>query len=151
MRPFLQLAQSSLCAPCIHCYPVCAPVCIPCALRAGAEAAKEYKAPKGGLFKYVVCPHYFFELIAWAGMAAAGQHLQGWLTLAGMTAYLMGRAKSTHECVHVQGSLPVATRCCCVTVAVPTMIACASAQLCTARTLRSSNVSRFLVCMLSIG
>uniref|UniRef100_A0A7S0S5L9 3-oxo-5-alpha-steroid 4-dehydrogenase C-terminal domain-containing protein n=1 Tax=Chlamydomonas leiostraca TaxID=1034604 RepID=A0A7S0S5L9_9CHLO len=58
---------------------------------------KAYLAPKGGLFGQVVCPHYFFELVAWTGVAVASQHYQGFLTVGGMTMYLMGRSKSTHK------------------------------------------------------
>merc|ERR1712159_294153 len=35
---------------------------------------KGYKVPRGGCFEYVAAPHYFFELLGWAGVALVSQH-----------------------------------------------------------------------------
>ena len=56
---------------------------------------KEYKQPKGGLFSLVLCPHYFFELVAFLGLAIASQNLFPFLNLGGMASYLCGRAIAT--------------------------------------------------------
>ncbi|KAJ3082686.1 hypothetical protein HK102_001517 [Quaeritorhiza haematococci] len=37
----------------------------------GDEKKKVYVVPKGGLFEYVACPHYLFEVIGWLGGAIA--------------------------------------------------------------------------------
>ncbi|MBL8022031.1 MAG: DUF1295 domain-containing protein [Leptospirales bacterium] len=55
----------------------------------------EYKTPQGGLFGYVVCPHYFFEIVAWIGFAI----MSGFLPTLGiaivMGLYLLGRSLKT--------------------------------------------------------
>merc|ERR1711920_384297 len=49
-------------------------------LRSGTTTSKDdgtvaskYVIPRGGMFKFVTCPHYFFELIAWLGIACTSQ------------------------------------------------------------------------------
>jgi len=54
-----------------------------------------YAIPRGGLFEYVVCPHYLFEIITWLGMALVAQHLFAWMSLLGMTGYLVARSHKT--------------------------------------------------------
>ena len=34
---------------------------------------KGYKIPKGGLFRFVICPHYLFEIIEFVGVAFISQ------------------------------------------------------------------------------
>jgi hypothetical protein len=51
-----------------------------------------YKVPVGGLFHYVAAPHYFFELMAWLGVAFVSMHIISLLTFLGMTVYLVGRS-----------------------------------------------------------
>ena len=51
-----------------------------------------YVVPAGGWFDYVAAPHYFFEIVAWFGLALATQQLNAYLTAAGMASYLAGRA-----------------------------------------------------------
>mmetsp|Transcript_26190 Transcript_26190/g.61533 ORF Transcript_26190/g.61533 Transcript_26190/m.61533 type:complete len:270 (+) Transcript_26190:117-926(+) len=58
---------------------------------------KEYKAPRGGLFEYVAAPHYFFELLAWAGIAVASQQITSYLVLFGMVSYLFARSHNQNE------------------------------------------------------
>lgn len=60
-------------------------------------AAKKYVAPKGGLFIYCAAPHYFFELIGWAGVAIVADHLNVYLAMAGMTSYLAGRSVAQND------------------------------------------------------
>jgi len=55
----------------------------------------EYFLPRGGLFDYVVCPHYLFELLTWLGIALLSRHLFAWLVLMGMTGYLLARSLNT--------------------------------------------------------
>ena len=59
--------------------------------------AKRYIAPKGGLFKYCAAPHYFFELIGWAGVAIVSDHLNVYLAMANMTSYLAGRSVAQND------------------------------------------------------
>lgn len=55
----------------------------------------KYTIPEAGLFKYVTAPHYFFELIAWLGVAGVTQHLSPLLTVGDMLSYLAGRSIAT--------------------------------------------------------
>ncbi len=55
----------------------------------------EYKIPRGGLFEYVVCPHYLFEIIAWTGIFLLSRHLGTFLVLAFIIAYLSARSIRT--------------------------------------------------------
>jgi protein-S-isoprenylcysteine O-methyltransferase Ste14 len=54
-----------------------------------------YHIPEGGLFKYVACPHYLFELIAWLGIVLLSRHLFALLALITATAYLSARSIKT--------------------------------------------------------
>lgn len=58
-------------------------------------ADKKYVIPTAGFFKYVTMPHYFFEVVAWFGLACVGQQLNCFLTVAGMISYLSGRSFAT--------------------------------------------------------
>lgn len=55
----------------------------------------EYFIPTGGYFKYVVCPHYLFEIFTWAGIFLFSRHLGALLVLLIMTAYLSARSLKT--------------------------------------------------------
>ena len=68
-------------------------------LRSGkqAKSVAAYVAPKGGLFNYVAAPHYFFELLGWAGIAVASNQLNVYLVMAGMTSYLAGRSVAQND------------------------------------------------------
>lgn len=54
-----------------------------------------YKIPTGGLFSLVATPHYFFELIAWFGIALVAQQGNALLVVCSMTSYLAGRSVAT--------------------------------------------------------
>jgi len=58
---------------------------------------KEYKVPRGGLFEYVACPHYLFELFGWLGAAVASQHSFALASFCCMSVYLSDRAVGQSE------------------------------------------------------
>lgn len=57
----------------------------------------EYFIPAGGLFKYVVCPHYLFEVFTWAGIFLFSRHLGALFVLLMIIAYLSARSLKTLE------------------------------------------------------
>lgn len=63
--------------------------------RKSGRGTKHYVIPTGGLFSLVTMPHYFFELVAWLGLACVTQQLNAFLTVADMTSYLAGRSVAT--------------------------------------------------------
>jgi very-long-chain enoyl-CoA reductase len=66
-------------------------------LRRGPSSDRKsaYVVPRGGFFEYVTMPHYFFELIAWLGVAVCTQQLTALLIFTSMASYLAGRSVST--------------------------------------------------------
>lgn len=59
-----------------------------------ADLRKEstgYFIPKGGLFRYVICPHYLFEIIGWVGIALLSRHSAVWMNLLAMSSFLTGQ------------------------------------------------------------
>ncbi|KAI4347707.1 hypothetical protein L6164_008491 [Bauhinia variegata] len=58
---------------------------------------KEYKIPKGGLFGFVICPHYLFEIIGFIGVSFISQNLYSFAYASGATCYLMGRSYMTRK------------------------------------------------------
>ena len=52
----------------------------------------DYFVPKGGLFEYVVCPHYLFEIFTFLGIALLSRHLVAWLALFFIISYLTARS-----------------------------------------------------------
>jgi len=67
----------------------------PAISKGDGNAQSKYVIPRGGLFRFVTTPHYFFELIAWLGIACTAQHLNAFLTVADMLSYLAGRSVAT--------------------------------------------------------
>ena len=61
---------------------------------AGRGLAKQYVAPRGGLFEFVAAPHYLFELIGWLGIAIVSEQATAYLIFAGMVSYLSARSKN---------------------------------------------------------
>ncbi|MCC5815790.1 MAG: hypothetical protein JJT78_13640 [Leptospira sp.] len=58
---------------------------------------KDYKIPAGGIFSLLVCPHYFFELISWLGIAIVSTYLESYFIFIIMLGYLSGRSNQTRE------------------------------------------------------
>lgn len=56
---------------------------------------KNYVIPNSGLFRFVVCPHYFFELISWLGIAILSRHWETYVVFFIMCCYLSGRSERT--------------------------------------------------------
>jgi very-long-chain enoyl-CoA reductase len=67
---------------------------------ASATAPKKYVVPMGGLFPYVSCPHYFFEVLGWIGVGMFSQHIIPTMVGMAMTSYLAGRAQATTGWYH---------------------------------------------------
>lgn len=59
------------------------------------DGAKGYSIPQGGLFEFVVCPHYLFEIIDFVGLAVISQTALGFCTAITVSLYLLGRSLST--------------------------------------------------------
>lgn len=55
----------------------------------------DYFIPKSGLFNYVVCPHYLFEIFTWVGIFLLSRHLATLLVLGFIIAYLSARSIRT--------------------------------------------------------
>jgi 3-oxo-5-alpha-steroid 4-dehydrogenase 1 len=69
-------------------------------LRTPAEVAagtKEYRVPRGGLFRWVTSPSYLTELLAWAGFALCTWSLAGVFIFLISAANLVPRAHATHR------------------------------------------------------
>ncbi|XVE68541.1 hypothetical protein DITRI_Ditri09bG0076100 [Diplodiscus trichospermus] len=58
---------------------------------------KEYKIPKGGLFEFVICPHYLFEVLGFWGISFIAQTLYAFSFTLGCTLFLMGRSYATRR------------------------------------------------------
>ena len=56
-----------------------------------------YFIPSEGLFNYSVCPHYFFEIIAWFGYALISNTPTAYLVFITVTLLLAGRSHATRE------------------------------------------------------
>lgn len=69
--------------------------CLLAALRTPGDSG--YKTPRGGLFRFVTCPHYLFELVAWLGIALMTQEVHSFLVFASMSSYLGGRSVSQNR------------------------------------------------------
>jgi len=61
------------------------------------KGEKEYKIPKGGLFRLVICPHYLFEIIVFYGIFFISQTFYAFSFAIGTTLYLLARSYSTRK------------------------------------------------------
>jgi len=61
------------------------------------ESETGYFIPRGGLFEQVACPHYFFEVIAWVGIALISRHVDMFLLALMMGNYLSGRSVKVRD------------------------------------------------------
>ncbi|GLJ18423.1 hypothetical protein SUGI_0326470 [Cryptomeria japonica] len=61
------------------------------------KGEKGYVLPKGGLFEFVVCPHYLFEIIGFLGIAFISQTAFGFCQFSFVFLYLLARSLSTRE------------------------------------------------------
>jgi len=62
-----------------------------------AQTTSEYKVPEGWLFKYISSPHYFGEIIEWAGWAFMTWSYSGLAFFIFTFANLFPRAVSSHK------------------------------------------------------
>ena len=65
-------------------------------LRKRSRDAK-YVLPSEGLFEFITCPHYLFEILAWVGLALTTAHANAYLLALSMGVYLAGRSDATRE------------------------------------------------------
>ncbi|VAH26616.1 unnamed protein product [Triticum turgidum subsp. durum] len=66
-------------------------------VRKGGDDDKGYKIPKGGLFEFVTCPHYLFEITGFFGFAMISQTVYALAMASGTAAYLVGRSFATRR------------------------------------------------------
>jgi hypothetical protein len=64
------------------------------------QTDKVYSMPTGGLFPFVVCPHYFFELLSWFAIALLSTHWESYVVFFIMLCYLSGRSERTKSWYH---------------------------------------------------
>ncbi len=62
-----------------------------------ARGEKVYRIPQGGMFRFVTCPNYLFEITGWAGFAVCTWSLGSVFVLGISIANLVPRALSTHK------------------------------------------------------
>ncbi|CAN6196927.1 unnamed protein product [Urochloa humidicola] len=63
----------------------------------GGGDDKGYKIPRGGLFEFVTCPHYLFEIMGFFGFAMIAQTVYALAVATGTAAYLAGRSCATRR------------------------------------------------------
>ncbi|CAI9265968.1 unnamed protein product [Lactuca saligna] len=61
------------------------------------KADREYKIPKGGLFHFVICPHYMFEIVEFVGVSCICQTGFSFCFTLGTVFLLMGRSYATRK------------------------------------------------------
>lgn len=59
------------------------------------DSNSEYQIPREGLFKYVSCPHYLFEIISWIGIALMSKYLISFGVISFTVFYLVARSINT--------------------------------------------------------
>lgn len=65
--------------------------------RLRAKGEKVYKIPKGGLFGWVICPHYLFEIVIFIGISLMSQTIYAFSFALGSMVYLFGRSHVTKQ------------------------------------------------------
>lgn len=67
-----------------------------------------YGFPRRGLFRWVSCPHYLFEVVTWLGLALVFHHVAAWIALGGIAGYLAARSDTTRTWYreHMGASVP---------------------------------------------
>ena len=58
---------------------------------------RRYVPPRGGLFEMVATPHYFFEVVAWVGIALVAQQFNAYMEIFSVLGYFWIRSKRTNE------------------------------------------------------
>uniref|UniRef100_R7W6F4 3-oxo-5-alpha-steroid 4-dehydrogenase C-terminal domain-containing protein n=1 Tax=Aegilops tauschii TaxID=37682 RepID=R7W6F4_AEGTA len=66
-------------------------------LRKGGDDDTGYKIPKDGLFEFVTCPHYLFEITGFFGFAMISQTVYALAMAFGTAAYLVSRSFATRR------------------------------------------------------
>ncbi|MCO5564059.1 hypothetical protein L7F22_017715 [Adiantum nelumboides] len=61
------------------------------------DGKKRYVTPQGGLFTWVVCPHYLFECIDFLGLALIGQTTSAFVVALATFIMLSARSRSTKQ------------------------------------------------------
>ncbi|KAF7848500.1 hypothetical protein BT93_L1888 [Corymbia citriodora subsp. variegata] len=61
------------------------------------EGQREYKIPKGGLFGWVICPHYLFEVMVFVGISFISQSIYSCSWFLATFFYLLGRSYATRR------------------------------------------------------
>ncbi|XP_051144142.1 uncharacterized protein LOC127260453 [Andrographis paniculata] len=61
------------------------------------KGEKDYKIPKGGLFNLIICPHYFFEILTFVGIAFIAQTIFAFMGVILDIIYLFRRSYSTRK------------------------------------------------------
>ncbi|XP_030450944.2 uncharacterized protein LOC115673054 [Syzygium oleosum] len=61
------------------------------------EGDREYKIPKEGLFGWVICPHYLFEVIDFVGISFISQTVYSCSWSLATFFYLLGRSYATRR------------------------------------------------------
>ena len=59
------------------------------------QTSVAYMIPRGGLFDFVACPHYLFEIVSWFGLALIFRHYSMFLFFSVMVIYLIIRSLLT--------------------------------------------------------
>jgi very-long-chain enoyl-CoA reductase len=55
----------------------------------------DYIIPSSGLFNFIVCPHYLFEIVSWLGIFLVSRHLASLLVIIFIIGYLTARSIRT--------------------------------------------------------
>ena len=62
-----------------------------------AENGPGYHVPRGFMYRYIICPNYFGEVLQWTGFAIMAGHMGGWCFAIWTAANLVPRALDHHR------------------------------------------------------